>query len=1094
MKSRNHLQNSVRTASGKASFEPGGSFNLKTPAAASLPGALPLPKARSDGDDLGLRSAAMPTLDAISRVRECAEALFQSVDERYGGVEVRRMRLALSVLDQNAYSLRENLHQAHIRVKMGDDAVQSENARLRSQLKQLQDKCDALAQSHDAQAKRLAEADTVSQSQVDASIARQKKQWEIERASLVETYEKTVADETKKRREAENRALELEEKADASEAKYQDCRQAVEILKGEIMGLQSNNEVTVMELHSKLEVAHQKLRLRSKGLVEQDRLRSGFDNGLFEHLEGLTEKYTRAQTEIDQASVKLERAQTEHERTIMQMEADARTREAELEEKLRAAAMEHQKAVHTYELAAEKSSSQLAAAQKEATGLLNEETRYAQENAKLERYRGMVPELQASTKLAEDKARNFETQVSKLSAENASQRASMDECVASQRRLEVECQMARGELQRAKLELDSLRAQSRSVDAHSSHLREAANATRAQVEEVEEKLMQSVRERDLMHSQTTTYQSEVAELKQKLARSDAVFEARGFRSAEHAAEYHREREALHSATETKLQACEKEVASLTEQLSRVRHEKDIEILKLEKQVEAASNALKVKLGAMDREIASSRDIAAAEFNVREAKLRQEMELAAAQHANTVQLLRAEAAGLEEQLAASKQNIRAIKEDYDDRLKRQQSREDEIDNRRAASQRELNLATRDVAAKEFKIEKLTLEVEDLRSRLKQQDSAHRAEIRERKESGLDLEREITSQRRTIETLESQRAELTSQIEDLEQQQKASMQHAERLNNELATLREAQQKATQLAAEVITLKSQLSESAQEKERLEKYQQKFQATSTELEEERTVLAQHKTRSSVLEVRVRELEGVADATAEELAAKTAQLASARSDLQRTIDEITEIKAQHTVHSAEVQSQLKERESTFEIMVQTQANQQRLLQQEAEAAQQGLADEIADMEHHQADTASEIAGLRDTIAALKSAASVAEAEDLVTKEELAEAQAAATKAQKKYETERSELSDEKVRRLTEQEKLTSALSEAKAALHSEKSKAEKLLLECLQKDSKMEIQEAIAAESQHLQAAAVEAESVMLERIHALEEVSIHGDRWGLP
>lgn len=43
---------------------------------------------------------------------------------------------------------------------------------------------------------------------------------------------------------------------------------------------------------------------------------------------------------------------------------------------------------------------------------------------------------------------------------------------------------------------------------------------------------------------------------------------------------------------------------------------------------------------------------------------------------------------------------------------------------------------------------------------------------------------------------------------------------------------------------------------------------------------------------------------------------------------------------------------------------------------------------------------------------------------------------------------------------------------------------QCQQRDSTLNIQEAIAAESQHLQKAAVEAESVMLERIHTLEEV----------
>lgn len=47
-------------------------------------------------------------------------------------------------------------------------------------------------------------------------------------------------------------------------------------------------------------------------------------------------------------------------------------------------------------------------------------------------------------------------------------------------------------------------------------------------------------------------------------------------------------------------------------------------------------------------------------------------------------------------------------------------------------------------------------------------------------------------------------------------------------------------------------------------------------------------------------------------------------------------LKAQHTLHSAEVQSQLKERETTFEIMVQTQRNQHILLEQEAEATQRG--------------------------------------------------------------------------------------------------------------------------------------------------------------
>ena len=76
--------------------------------------------------------------------------------------------------------------------------------------------------------------------------------------------------------------------------------------------------------------------------------------------------------------------------------------------------------------------------------------------------------------------------------------------------------------------------------------------------------------------------------------------------------YHRQREAARVTVEQKLAAREEEVSSLTERLSSLAHEKDIAILKLEKQVEAASEALKVKLGAMDREIASSRDIAAAE--------------------------------------------------------------------------------------------------------------------------------------------------------------------------------------------------------------------------------------------------------------------------------------------------------------------------------------------------------------------------------------------------------------------------------------------------------------------------------------------------
>jgi len=63
-------------------------------------------------------------------------------------------------------------------------------------------------------------------------------------------------------------------------------------------------------------------------------------------------------------------------------------------------------------------------------------------------------------------------------------------------------------------------------------------------------------------------------------------------------------------------------------------------------------------------------------------------------------------------------------------------------------------------------------------------------------------------------------------------------------------------------------------------------------------------------------------------------------------------------------------------------------------------------------------------------------------------------------------------------------LTEARAGLAAEKSRAESLLAEWQQQASILELQEQIAAESQHLQSAAEEAESVMLKRIHALEEV----------
>ena len=295
-------QGSLHSSTNKATFAPTSSYVPRSAprgASAAIGNSESL-SANLAGDDLGLKTVALPTLDAISRVRECADSLFSAVDERYAGAEVRRLRLALSVLDQNAYTLREGLHQAHLRVHVGDDALRSENEHLVTENRKLQQKIDEMVNKHAEQGRRLEEAETAAQSKIDTNIERQRKQWDAERASLVESYEQAVRDETRKRREAEARALELEEKTDAAEAKYQDSRQAVEILKGEIMALQSNGEVTIAELHSKLEIAHQKLRLRSKGLIEQDRLRSGFDNGLFEHLEGLTEKYTRAQHEIDQ--------------------------------------------------------------------------------------------------------------------------------------------------------------------------------------------------------------------------------------------------------------------------------------------------------------------------------------------------------------------------------------------------------------------------------------------------------------------------------------------------------------------------------------------------------------------------------------------------------------------------------------------------------------------------------------------------------------------------------------------------------------------------------------------------------------------------
>lgn len=123
---------------------------------------------------------------------------------------------------------------------------------------------------------------------------------------------------------------------------------------------------------------------------------------------------------------------------------------------------------------------------------------------------------------------------------------------------------------------------------------------------------------------------------------------------------------------------------------------------------------------MDREIASSKDIAAAEFSVREAKLRQEMELAAVQHSNEVQALRSEIASGKDRLETAQREASAARDEFEEKLRRQRAKNDELEGRQSALQRELNVTTRDVASKEFRVEKLTAEVEELRDKLARAD--------------------------------------------------------------------------------------------------------------------------------------------------------------------------------------------------------------------------------------------------------------------------------------------------------------------------------------------------------------------------------------
>ena len=204
------------------------------------------------------------------------------------------------------------------------------------------------------------------------------------------------------------------------------------------------------------------------------------------------------------------------------MESTSKQRELELEAEIRAAAMEHQKAVHAFELKAEKHASALAASEKE-TVLLQSTVRASREEVeRLAEMKNLVPELQAARKVAQEKASSLETRVAGMEAEKATHHKAMEECVSAQRRNETALQMAQGELQRARLELEALRAESRSVDAQSSQIRHDAESHRAQAAAVESRLMESVREREVMHSQTNTYRAEVSELRQQIARSNEL--------------------------------------------------------------------------------------------------------------------------------------------------------------------------------------------------------------------------------------------------------------------------------------------------------------------------------------------------------------------------------------------------------------------------------------------------------------------------------------------------------------------------------------------------------------------------------------------
>ena len=503
--------------------------------------------------------------------------------------------------------------------------------------------------------------------------------------------------------------------------------------------------------------------------------------------------------------------------------------------------------------------------------------------------------------------------------------------------------------------------------------------------------------------------------------------------------------------------------------------------------------------------------------MRESKLRQEMELAATQHASELQALRSEATVTNAALEAVRRDLVAVKDDHAEKVRRNRVKMDDIEAQRSALQRELNLATRDIASKEFKIEKLVVEVEELRNRLARQDEAARTAERDVREQLRDTERELDMQRRQYKVLETKADDQAARLEELQLQRGEQAEKAGGLVAEIRSLQKSLADTDQQLANVSAMRQELeaalktSEAARlleveavqrtneqrtaaeehQRARLEEMRSHAEASKTatqrleaRLETSTKELQEAQREGARLEERIQNLEAAAVESAEALATRNAELAAARGQLQRQLDEISEVKANHTVHSAEVLSQLKERESTFEIMVQTQANQQRLLQEEAEAARRGLADEVAVLKQHREEVLTETAELQERVATLQASRSVADATVLELEQELSAACAALATAEEKCRNEEAELSEEKVRRLTEQDELMGALSEAKAKLYEERSRAEKLVFECNQNNSRLEMQEAIAAESQHLQHAAVEAESVMLERIHALEEV----------